>query len=178
MIKLVLAAAAILLAAACVLGARQPGDDAAPALTGGPWINAGKLSPEAIDKFEGRVTVLHFWTFACINCRHNLPYYAKWARQYEAKDVQVIGIHTPELDIEKREDNVRKAIEDLEIRYPVLIDNNAVNWRRYGVDCWPSVFLIDKHGRIRRKWEGELQWNGQDGFGDLTREIERLRKEK
>jgi len=144
----------------------------APALTGTTWIN-GQAA-----EFKGRVTVLHFWTFECINCRHNLPYVAKLAAKYDPKEVQVIGIHTPELPEERIMDNVREAVKELGIRYPVLIDGQGENWSHYNVRSWPSVVLIDKQGRIRDTWEGELQWNGQDGFGQLTREIEQLRVEK
>lgn len=145
---------------------------AAPALTGPEWIN-GEASP-----FKGRVTVLHFWTFACINCKHNLPYYERWSVAYDRKEVQVLGIHTPELEIEKKPENVREAVKRLKIDYPILIDGAAENWNRYKVDCWPTVFVIDKKGKIRGGWVGELQWNGQDGYGQVTKLIEQLRREK
>jgi thiol-disulfide isomerase/thioredoxin len=146
--------------------------EAAPALTGKQWINA-EAPP-----LKGHVTVLHFWTFACINCRHNLPYYAQWAAKYDAKDVQVIGVHTPELEVEKKPENVREAVKNLKIDYPVVIDGAGENWNRYKVNCWPTVFVIDKQGKIRGGWVGELQWNGQDGFGSMTKLIDQLRKEK
>lgn len=144
----------------------------APELTSGEWINGEALA------FKGRVTVLQFWTFACGNCKHNLPYVERWAARYDPKDVQVIGIHTPELDIEKDPKNVREAVKRLGIQYPVLIDDKGENWARYNVEAWPTVILIDKRGMIRKTWVGELQWNGQDGFGELSQKIERLRQEK
>lgn len=169
--------AGLVLIAATLFGAalvapQASAKDGAPALASGEWINGTALP------FKGRVTVLQFWTFACINCKHNLPYIEKWASKYEPNEVQVIGIHTPELDIEKDPKNVREAVQRLGIKYPVLIDGKGENWARYNVDAWPTVILIDKRGMIRKTWVGELQWNGQDGFGELSQKIERLRQEK
>lgn len=160
----------LVLVGAALIGAKQASAPTiAPALIGAEWINGTAA------EFKGHVTVLHFWTFACINCKHNLPYYQKWADKY--KDVQVVGIHTPELDFEKNPENVRAAVKDLGITYPVLIDGAGENWNRYKVDMWPTVMVIDKSGHVRYGWKGELQWNGQDGFGQLTKVIEQLRKE-
>jgi thiol-disulfide isomerase/thioredoxin len=142
----------------------------APKLTGDTWINSKAA------EFKGRVTVLHFWTFACINCKRNVPYYNRWAAKYD--DVQIVGVHTPELAIEKKIDNVKQAVKDYGITYPVLFDGDYANWNRYKVDVWPTVILIDKQGKIRYTWTGELQWNGQDGFGTLTRMIDKLRQER
>ncbi|HVT12043.1 MAG TPA: redoxin domain-containing protein [Fimbriimonadaceae bacterium] len=168
--------AGVLLIAATLLTAlatpRMRAKDAAPTLVGGEWIN-GNGQP-----FKGRITILHFWTFGCINCRHNLPYVAKWAAKYDPKEVQVVGIHTPELDFEKDPKNVEDAVKRLGIQYPMLIDAKGENWNRYHVEAWPTVVVIDKQGRVRETWVGELQWNGQDGFGEISRKIERLRQEK
>ncbi len=168
-------AASLALIALVIFAARMPARSQANAtatLTGSDWIN-GKAAD-----LHGRVTILHFWTFECINCRHNLPYVAKWAAKYDPKDVQVIGIHTPELPEERNIANVRAAIKNLGIDYPVLVDGQGENWNRYKVEAWPTVVLIDKHGQIRKTWVGEMQWDGQDGFGEMTQKIERLRQEK
>jgi len=158
------------LVAACFSTAHL--ESSAPALSGSEWINGQAAG------LRGRVTILHFWTFECINCRHNLPFVAKWAARYDPKEVQVIGIHTPELPEERNVDKVRVAVSELGIKYPILIDGKGDNWNSYRVSAWPTVFLIDKHGVIRDSWSGELQWNGADGFGRLSREIEVLRAEK
>ncbi|MHB8634882.1 MAG: redoxin domain-containing protein [Fimbriimonadaceae bacterium] len=151
--------------------------DAAPALKGKQWINIAAADIANVTKFEGRVTVLHFWTFECINCRHNLPAYAKWASKYKPSDVQVIGVHTPELPAERVPANVRKAVKALGIHYPVLIDGDGVNWTNYHQEFWPTVYVIDKKGDVRYRWVGELGFNGQNGFAEVTKVIERLRKE-
>jgi thiol-disulfide isomerase/thioredoxin len=156
----------------CALVAGAQKLQEAPALKGSTWINSKAA------EFKGHVTILHFWTFACINCKHNVPYYNRWASKYEGTEVQVIGVHTPELEIEKKLENVKNAVREYAIGYPVLFDGDFANWDQYKVDVWPTVILIDKQGRIRTTWKGELQWNGQDGFGTLTQKIERLRQEK
>jgi thiol-disulfide isomerase/thioredoxin len=152
--------------------AQAPKAPDAPTLTGDVWINS-----KAAD-FKGHVTVLHFWTFACINCKHNIPFYNRWAAKYEGAEVQIVGVHTPELEIEKKLENVKQAVKDYGINYPVLFDGDYANWNRYKVDVWPTVILVDKQGKIRYTWKGELQWDGQDGFGTLTRIIDKLRQEK
>lgn len=150
---------------------------AAPALVGDAWLNVKPDGVPKVANFKGRVTILHFWTFDCINCRRNLPYIAKWAARYKASDVQVIGIHTPELPEERDPANVRAAVKALGITYPVLIDGQNKNWNDYRQQVWPTVYVIDKQGNVRYQWSGELQWNGEDGFGQLTAAIEKLRKE-
>ena len=149
----------------------------APKLVGQTWINVKPADVDRVQRLKGRVTVLHFWTFECINCKHNLPSYAAWAKQFPSDGVQVIGVHTPELPEERRLENVRKAVPRLGIEYPVLVDSDGDNWRRYGLQVWPTVFVIDKKGRVRRTWEGELGYNGADGFQQLTRTIQELLKE-
>lgn len=149
----------------------------APDLVGTAWINASPESATSVSKLRGHITVLHFWTFECINCKHNLPYYAKWATKYKPSEVQVVGVHTPELAEERKPANVREAVKALGIDYPVLIDTDGTNWTNYHQQVWPTVYVIDRNGRVRYRWEGELQWDGQDGFAEVSRVIERLRRE-
>ena len=162
---------------ASTVWARQDGPYHAPKLIGQTWFNVKPGDLNRVLNFKGRVTVLHFWTFECINCKHNLPSYAQWARQFPEDKVQVIGVHTPELPEERRVDNVQRAIKRLGVDYPVLIDNNGTNWAHYDLQAWPTVFLIDKRGRVRKSWEGELGYDGADGFQQLTRAIQELLKE-
>ena len=147
-------------------------------LVGSVWINTTAADQARLKQFKGRVTVLHYWTFGCINCRHNLPSIASLAKRYAGTDVQVIGVHTPETPGEASASAVTKAVKRLGITYPVLVDQKETNWNNYGVQAWPTIFVIDKQGRIQRFWEGELNWNGYDGLGELTTTIERLRQSK
>lgn len=170
-------AVAILTAGFAIGFAGQDAPYHAPKLIGTTWLNVKQADIERIENFKGRVTVLHFWTFECINCRHNLPSIAQWAKEFPADKVQVIGIHTPELPEERNVENVKRALPRLGIEYPVLVDNTETNWNHYGLQAWPTVFVIDKKGRVRRSWVGELGYEGADGFQQLTRVIQELEKE-
>ena len=149
----------------------------APKLVGTTWLNTKDRPVESIKEFKGHVTILHFWTFECINCKHNLPSIAAWAKKYPVDQVQVIGVHTPELKEERNQKNLQEAITRLGIEYPVIVDNNGENWNRYKVEVWPTVFIIDKKGQVRAYWVGELGWKGATGFQDLSKIVQTLIKE-
>ena len=167
----------------CVLGGARAqqayaSNVAAPELVGGSWLNTPGNSPLTLKGLQGKVTIVHFWTFACINCRHNLPIYARWQRQFTGKDVALIRVHTPETEEEKNWANVAREVKRLGIMYPVLIDANGANWNRWRQQFWPTVYLIDKHGHARYRWEGELAYNGADGEARMARRVEALLREK
>src|SRR5579871_2769771 len=148
-----------------------------PELVGGPWLNRPDNKPLKLADRKGKVTLVHFWTFGCINCKHNLPFYAKWQKQFEKQGVVVIGVHTPETEGEKVTANVAREVKRLGITYPVLIDRQGKNWTRWQQQFWPTVYLIDKHGQVRYYWEGELEWNHAGGEAIMTQKIEELLKE-
>src|SRR5262245_31547964 len=102
-------------------------------LTGGPWLNTPEGKPIRLEELRGKPVIVHFWTFACYNCKNNLAAYEKWRTKYEPLGVKVIGVHTPELAFERSAKNVRKAVEDLGIKFPVLIDAKGENWNRWGL---------------------------------------------
>ncbi len=141
---------------------------AAPALTGTSWLNS---KPINLVSRRGKVTVVEFWTFACSNCQANLPAYAKWARDFKSKGVEVIGVHTPELAQERDPKNVTRFVKEHGITYPVLIDGNGANWKRWKTKYWPTIYLIDKQGNIRSNWEGEL---GPKGAAQIATRINAL----
>ena len=167
------AVAAAFLAAAY---AEQPEvlNQPAPELVGGLWLNTPKSRPVPLATRRGKVTVVHFWTFGCINCRHNLPIYARWHRQLAGKDVAIIGVHTPETEPERETINVTRATQQLAVEYPVLIDDQGLNWSRWHQQYWPAVYLIDKQGRIRYRWVGEMNYGKTAGAAVMTRLIEEL----
>ena len=101
-----------------------------------------------------------------------------WFKQLADKDVAIIGVHTPETPGETRAANVRAAIRHDGIAYPVLIDADHKNWDRWHQQFWPTIYLIDKHGRIRYRWEGELEYNGQNGTAKVAQLIAELQNEK
>lgn len=147
-----------------------------PKLTGDPslWLNTnGK--PVTIKK--GKVYVVHFWTFGCINCKRNLPGYARWEKKFAGKNVQFIGVHTPETEEEKDFDNVAREVKRIGMKYPVLFDPKNENWNRWEQQWWPTVYLIDKHSRVRYYWAGELEWQGAGGEARMARFIEQLLRE-
>ena len=134
---------------------------AAPELSNGIWINS---EPLTLKSLQGRVVLVEFWTFACYNCRNTLPALKKWDAQYRDKGLTIIGVHTPELDFERDIDQLRREVAGLGINYPVVTDQDYTTWKAYGVEAWPTVFLLDKQGRVRWTHVGE-------GYYDETEEL-------
>jgi thiol-disulfide isomerase/thioredoxin len=131
------------------LAADEPQTQApmAPQLVGiSHWLNSDRLT---LESQRGKVVVVHFWTFGCINCQHNLPYYNGWRHDFSEKEVQIIGIHTPETTDEADEKQVASHINQFGIQYPVAVDGGRATWEAYNNRYWPSIYLIDKQGRIR-----------------------------
>ena len=116
------------------------------------WINTPALAAE---DFRGKVVLVNFWTYSCINCLRTLPYLRAWAEKYSDAGLVVIGVHTPEFAFEKRTSNVRRAVADLGIRYPVAVDNNFGVWRAFGNQSWPGFHIVDSQGRLRHQVAGE-----------------------
>ncbi|RIK96974.1 MAG: cytochrome C biogenesis protein [Proteobacteria bacterium] len=124
-----------------------------PALDGAVgWLNSAPLTPEAL---RGKVVLVDFWTYSCINCLRAIPYVRAWAEKYKGQGLVVVGVHTPEFAFEKSLDNVRKAVADLGIAYPVAIDNDYAVWRAFDNRYWPAHYFIDAQGRIRHHHFGE-----------------------
>jgi thiol-disulfide isomerase/thioredoxin len=124
----------------------------APEISGGQWINSDPLTLQSL---RGRVVLIEFWTFACYNCRNTLPTIKKWDMDYRKQGLTVIGVHTPELDIERNIDSLRREIGTLGIKYPVVTDSDYDTWKAYKVEAWPTLFVLDKQGRIRWTHVGE-----------------------
>jgi cytochrome c biogenesis protein CcdA/thiol-disulfide isomerase/thioredoxin len=116
------------------------------------WINTTPLTPASL---RGKVVLVDFWTYSCINCLRTLPYIRAWNEQYKNSGLVIIGVHTPEFAFEKDEANVRKAVKDLGITYPVAMDNDYRIWRGFNNEYWPADYFIDATGRIRFHHFGE-----------------------
>jgi thiol-disulfide isomerase/thioredoxin len=153
-------------------------DRPAPELVGGPWFNTEQNAPIKLASRHGKVTLVEFWTLGCINCKHNLPIYNMWNKQFAGKDVTIIGVHTPETAGERVTANVVKAVKRWGITYPILVDTRGVNWNRWGQQFWPTIYLIDKQGRIRYRWEGELEYDNQDGTRKIAQLVQNLLSER
>jgi peroxiredoxin len=135
------------------------------------WVNSEEI--KLVDQ-KGKVVVLHFWTFGCINCQHNLPYYNKWRADFSHEDVQIIGVHTPETSSEADPKTVAAQVARLKIKYPVAIDSGGGTWKAYHNRYWPSIYVIDRQGRIRYRWDGELEYKGAGGDAILRGKIKDL----
>jgi len=139
-----------------------------PELTGdaSAWRNSPPLS---LASQRGKVVVVHFFACGCINCIHNYPIYRKWHAELSAKDVTLIGIHTPETKTEHDIAHLERKIKEDQLEFPLLIDNDGANWNAWGNSMWPSVYVIDKQGYLRHFWAGELKWQGAKGE-EITRD--------
>ncbi|HSH18288.1 MAG TPA: cytochrome c biogenesis protein CcdA [Candidatus Saccharimonadales bacterium] len=129
----------------------------APAFVGlTDWINSKPLSQEDL---KGKVVLVDFWTYSCINCIRNNPYLIKWHETYKDKGFAVIGVHAPEFAFERNRVNVEKAVKDQKITYPVALDNDFATWNAFDNRSWPASYLIDADGQIRRVHEGEGEYD-------------------
>jgi cytochrome c biogenesis protein CcdA/thiol-disulfide isomerase/thioredoxin len=131
-----------------------------PSLSGAvQWLNSPELSKESL---RGKVVLVDFWTFDCINCQRSIPYVNEWAKKYEKEGLVVIGVHTPEYPFERVVDNVRKNVEKLGLKYPIAIDNNYAIWRAFDNQYWPAHYLVDAEGKIRYTHFGEGSYDTQE----------------
>jgi cytochrome c biogenesis protein CcdA/thiol-disulfide isomerase/thioredoxin len=133
---------------------------AMPSLSGAvQWLNSPELSAESL---RGKVVLVDFWTYDCINCQHTLPYVKDWAQKYEKDGLVVIGVHTPEYGYERIIDNVKDQVKKLDITYPVAIDNDYAIWRHFDNQYWPAHYLIDAKGQVRYSHFGEGRYAEQE----------------
>jgi len=121
-------------------------------IAGGRWFNT---EPLTLSQLRGKVVLIDFWTYTCINCIRTLPYLKNWYAKYKDKGFVIIGVHTPEFEFEKDASNVARAIADFGLEYPVMQDNDYATWRAYDNRYWPAKYLIDKEGKIRYTHFGE-----------------------
>ncbi|WP_443478272.1 cytochrome c biogenesis protein DipZ [Novosphingobium aerophilum] len=154
-------------ASAMRAGRAELGDEGAfPSLAGASeWMNSPPLTAEAL---RGKVVLVDFWTYSCINCLRSLPYVRAWAEKYKDQGLVVIGVHAPEFAFEKNPANVSRAIRDLGISYPVALDNDRAIWRAFQNLYWPAHYFIDGKGRIRYHHFGE------GDYAESERVIQRL----
>jgi len=146
-----------------------PVEGYAPSLDGAvEWLNSKPLTTEQL---RGKVVLVDFWTYSCINCIRTIPYVKAWAEKYADQGLVVIGVHAPEFAFEKKLDNVKKALSDFEIGYPVAIDNDYRIWRAFENSYWPAGYLIDAEGQIRYHHFGEGNYGRTEkAIQDLLRE--------
>jgi cytochrome c biogenesis protein CcdA/thiol-disulfide isomerase/thioredoxin len=133
--------------------AELPVEDLSPSLDGAQqWLNSAPLTMEGL---KGKVVLVDFWTYSCINCLRSIPYVRAWAEKYRDHGLVVIGVHAPEFAFERNVDNVTNAIKTLKIGYPVAIDNEYKIWRAFENEYWPAHYFIDANGKVRHHHFGE-----------------------
>ena len=139
------------------------------------WINS---EPLKIEQLKGKVVLVDFWTYTCINCIRTLPYLKDWDKKYRDKGLVIVGVHTPEFEFEKKYENVFKAVNDYQLKYAVAQDNNYVTWNLYQNRYWPHKFLIDVDGNIRYDHIGEGNYDETEKMIQLLlkERMERLNK--
>ena len=151
---------------AMAAGGALPIEGDFPSLGGATeWINSPALTPAGL---RGKVVLVDFWTYSCINCLRSLPYVRAWAEKYKAQGLIVIGVHAPEFAFEKDPANVRGAVRDLGIAYPVALDNDHTIWRAFKNHYWPAHYFIDGAGHVRYHHFGE------GGYAESEKVIQRL----
>lgn len=132
------------------------------------WLNS---EPLTLQQLKGKVVLVDFWTYTCINCIRTLPYVTSWYEKYKDKGFVVVGVHTPEFEFEKKTENVEGAIKQYKITYPVAQDNNYQTWRAYDNHYWPAKYLIDHKGSVRYFHFGEGKYE------ETEENIQKLLKE-
>ena len=120
------------------------------------WINSPPLTAADL---RGKVVLVDFWTYTCINWLRTLPYVRAWAEKYKDKGLVVIGVHAPEFAFEKNLDNVRWAVKEMRVDYPVAVDNDHVIWRAFDNQYWPALYFVDAQGRVRHQHFGEGEYD-------------------
>lgn len=126
--------------------------DAPEIILGGEWFNS---QPLKLFELKGKVVLIDFWTYTCINCQRTFPYLRSWHEKYKDQGLVIIGVHSPEFEFEKDADNLAQAISDFGLKYPIMQDNNFETWRAYNNRYWPAKYFIDKNGKIRSSHFGE-----------------------
>ena len=171
---IVLAVAGFFFAAAPGLAQVIMQNTAALELVGGPWLNTPDNQSITLASRKGKVTIVQFWTYRCINCIHNLDAYSRLSKQFAGQDVVLIGVHTPETASERDPKGVQQMVKKYRIEYPVLLDEKRANWTKWEQQFWPTIYLIDKAGQTRYRWEGELAYHGDTGEEQLAKLVRRL----
>jgi cytochrome c biogenesis protein CcdA/thiol-disulfide isomerase/thioredoxin len=119
------------------------------------WINS---EPLTLEQLRGKVVLVDFWTYSCVNCLRTLPFLERWDAAYRSRGLVIVGVHTPEFAFERDPSNVRQAVEQLGIEYPVALDPDYATWNAWGNQYWPAEYLIDRHGHVRYAHFGEGEY--------------------
>jgi len=134
------------------------------------WLNSPPLS---FRQLRGRVVLVDFWDYTCVNCIRTLPYVKAWHERYQEVGLTVIGVHTPEFTFAQYESNVERGVREFGLTYPIVIDSNYEIWKAFANRCWPSKYLLDKDGYLRFGHSGEGAYREcEEVIQELLREID------
>src|SRR2546428_5015002 len=136
-----------------------------PAFNVERWVNS---TPLTADMLRGKVVLVDFWEYTCINWIRTSPYVKAWHRDYADRGLVVVGVHAPEFEFGKRAENIDRGIRDHGLTYPIALDNYFATWQAFGNDAWPAKYLFDAYGTLVKRWVGE------GSYGDIEAEIRRL----
>ena len=161
MIKIALLVGLGAAAASCLASAAS----SLPPLRADRWVNSPPLTAEGL---HGKVVLVDFWEYTCVNWIRTSPYVKEWRRVYAPLGLVIIGVHAPEFEFGKDASNIDRGIRDHGLTYPIAIDNDFVIWRAFGNDAWPAKYLFGDRGRLVRRWIGE------GSYDEIEREIRRL----
>jgi thiol-disulfide isomerase/thioredoxin len=125
------------------------------------WIDSRALSPSSL---RGKVVLVDFWTYSCINSLRQIPYLRAWAARYGSQGLVIIGVHSPEFAFEKDLDNVRRAVKEIAPGYPIAVDSDHAIWRAFGNEYWPALYFVDSQGRIRHHVFGEGEYERSEAI--------------
>ena len=120
------------------------------------WENSPPLT---LSSLRGKVVLVDFWTYSCINCQRTIPFVRQWWDKYKGDGFVIVGVHSPEFDFEKNVDNIKRAAKDYGVTWPIAVDSNMATWNAYSNQYWPAEYLIDKLGRIRHTHFGEGEYD-------------------
>ena len=139
------------------------------------WVNSDPLT---MAKLRGKVVLVHFWTNGCYNCVNNYPHYKAWQERYADKDVVIVGIHTPETSGEHDIQRIKAQAAKHGLKFPIAVDKEGANWKARNNRYWPTVYVVDRKGRVRYGWEGELSYKGADGEEKVRKLVDALLLER
>ena len=141
---------------------------------GGEWINSPPLTLAGL---RGKVVLVDFWTYSCINCQRTLPYLRAWSQKYGAQGLVVVGVHAPEFGFERDVRRVRQAAMDGKLDYPIVLDNDFTIWRAFRNQAWPALYFLDAQGRVRHQQFGEGDYDrAEQLIRELLREAGKLQE--
>ena len=139
------------------------------------WINS---EPLTMAELRGKVVLVHFWTNGCYNCVNNYGHYKAWQDRYGGEGVVIVGIHTPETPGEREVERIKAQADKHGLKFPIAVDNDSSNWKAWNNRYWPTVYVVDRRGRVRYGWEGELSYKGAPGEEKVRKLVDELLRER